>query len=34
LQSNTADVTRLMPVVEHLRERFGIARVWSWPIAA
>ena len=26
---NTADVTRLMPVVQRLRERFGIAQVCS-----
>ena len=30
---NTADVTRLMPVVQRLRERFGIAQVYvAYPV--
>jgi transposase len=31
---NTADVTTLLPVIDRLRQRFGIGRVCSWPTAA
>ena len=34
MPGNTADVTMLLPVVERLRERFGIAGPASSPIAA